>query len=245
MASVKESLSFGQYLQAIRLEKKISLAKVSEETRIGLQTLKLIEKEEHASLPAEVFVKGFLRAYARAIGADGEEAVRRYESRLSVAQKLSGTEKDSGKSTFRFWWKLLFVLVIYITLIAASIMGVSYFERHSAGSKQLEQQTALQRPPLPSAPTQQDIESDRGSVKAVGEKFVLHITAKENTWMKVIVDNRDPKEYNLAPGDDLQLEASSNFNLLIGNAGGVRLRLNDQEIQIAGKSGEMVNLNLP
>ena len=98
MKSDKESLSFGQYLQSVRLEKKISLEQVSDETRIGLGTLKLIEKEEHENLPAKVFVKGFLRAYARAIGADGEEAVQRYESRLSVIKELSGTDKDYAQT---------------------------------------------------------------------------------------------------------------------------------------------------
>ena len=58
MPSVKDSLSFGQYLQALRLDKKISLKKVSAETRIGLSMLKLIEKEHHDKLPDEVFVKG-------------------------------------------------------------------------------------------------------------------------------------------------------------------------------------------
>jgi hypothetical protein len=63
--------------------------------------------------------------------------------------------------------------------------------------------------------------------------------------MKIIVDNRDPKEYELASGDELELEASSKFNILVGNAGGVTLRLNDKQIPVAGKSGEMVNLHLP
>jgi cytoskeletal protein RodZ len=245
MASDKESLSFGQFLQSIRLEKKISLEKVSDETRIGLETLKLIEKEEHENLPAEVFVKGFLRAYARAIGADGGEAVQRYESRLSAIKELSLTDKEYGASTFRSWWKLLFVMVVYFALIAVSILGISYFERHSSESEPIKQHTAAQKQQIAPTPAQGDIESDKSVVKAVEEKFVLHITAKEDTWMKVIVDNRDPKEYNLASGDGLELEASSKFNLLIGNAGGVTLRLNDKEIPVAGKNGEMVNLHLP
>lgn len=245
MTSSKESLSFGQYLQSIRLEKKISLEKVSDETRIGLGTLKLIEKEEHENLPAEVFVKGFLRAYARAIGADGGEAVQRYESRLSVIQELSDTDKDYGTATLRLWWKLLFVMVVYVALIAVSIRGMSYFERHSSESESFKQHTAAQKQQVALTPAQEDIESDKSVVKAVEEKFVLHITAKEDTWMKVIVDNRDPKEYNLLSGDGLELEASSKFNLLIGNAGGVTLRLNDKEIPVAGKSGVMVNLDLP
>ena len=245
MKSDKESLSFGQYLQSIRLEKKISLEKVSDETRIGLGTLKLIEKEEHENLPAEVFVKGFLRAYARAIGADGEEAVQRYEARLSVIQKLSGTDKDYGTSTLRLWWKLLLVMVVYGALIVASISAMLYLERHSSESEPFKQHTAAQKQQVAPTPAKEDIEPDKNIVKAVEEKFVLHITAKEDTWMKVIIDNRDPKEYNLASGDDLELEASSKFNLLIGNAGGVALRLNDKEVLVAGKSGEMVNLDLP
>jgi cytoskeletal protein RodZ len=245
MKSDKESLSFGQYLQSIRLEKKISLEKVSDETRIGLGTLKLIEKEEHENLPAEVFVKGFLRAYARAIGADGAEAVQRYESRLSFMQELSGSDKDYGTLTLRFWWKLLFVVVVYGALFAASIAGMSYFERHSSEGESFKQRTARQIQQGAPTATQGGVESNKSIAKEVEEKFVLHINAKEDTWMKVIVDNRDPKEYNLASGDDLELEASSKFNLLIGNARGVLLRLNDKEIPVAGKSGEMVNLDLP
>ena len=51
MNSDKESLSFGRYLQAIRLEKKISLEKVSAQTRIGLGNLLLIEQEDYEGLP--------------------------------------------------------------------------------------------------------------------------------------------------------------------------------------------------
>ena len=92
MKPEQDSLSFGRYLQAIRLEKKISLEKVSSQTRIRRSNLLLIEQEDHENLPAEVFVKGFLRSYADAIGADGDEAVRRYESQLDVVQKITKTQ---------------------------------------------------------------------------------------------------------------------------------------------------------
>jgi cytoskeletal protein RodZ len=76
MKTEKESFSFGRYLQSMRLEKKITLENVSEETRIAVSNIQLIEKEDLEALPDEVFVKGFLRSYARAIGADGDEAVK-------------------------------------------------------------------------------------------------------------------------------------------------------------------------
>lgn len=241
----KESLSFGQYLQAIRLQKKISLEMVSEETRIGLDILKLIEKEDHENLPAEVFVKGFLRAYARAIAADGEEAVRRYELRLNVVHKLDGSETDPSKSAPRLWRKLLLVGVLYFALIYLSIFGMDYLKGHLTGQESPEKQASRERPPITTSQSAQERESDKASEKNYTDKFVLRITAHEDTWMKIIIDNGDPREYDLGSGDHLELEASTNFNLLIGNAGGVRIRLNDKSIPILAKSGEMVNLNLP
>ena len=69
--------------------------------------------------------------------------------------------------------------------------------------------------------------------------------ALEVTWIKVIIDEKDPEEYVMHPGDHLELEASSDFNLLIGNAGGVKLTLNDESLGVLGKSGQVVNVQLP
>ena len=55
----KESFSFGRYLQSMRLKKKISLETISEETRVAIGNLRLIEKEDLEALPDQVFVKGF------------------------------------------------------------------------------------------------------------------------------------------------------------------------------------------
>ena len=107
MKNNEESLSFGRYLQSIRLEKKISLEEVAAQTRIGLGNLMLVEREDHEQLPAEVFVKGFLRSYAAAIGADGDEAVRRYESRLNVVQKIAESEASVEKPVKQVWRYLL------------------------------------------------------------------------------------------------------------------------------------------
>lgn len=245
MTSVKDSLSFGQYLQTLRLEKKISLEKVSEETRIGLGMLKLIEKEEHDKLPAEVFVKGFLRAYARAIGADGGEAVRRYETRLSVVNTLSGSPTESGPSNSSWWWKLILVVVLYLGLILLIVYGIAFIEAYSSRQTALETQAIGERSPVINAQSAQKLEAGADSEDSDSDKYLLRITAREETWMKIIADNGESSEYQLSSGDQLELEASSNFNLLIGNAAGVKITLNDKEIPVLGKNGEIINLNLP
>ncbi len=124
MESDQESLSFGRYLQTIRLEKKISLEQVSQQTRIGLGSLSLIEEENHEQLPAQVYVKGFLRSYAKAIGADGDEVIRRYESCLDVVQNISDSESASKGIGRGIRWNLLILLVLLIGIIGSSLLAL-------------------------------------------------------------------------------------------------------------------------
>jgi len=71
------------------------------------------------------------------------------------------------------------------------------------------------------------------------------VTAMEDTWLKAIVDEKGSTEYNLKSGDQIEIEAVSGFNLLIGNAGGIKITLNDKPVSVSVKSGEVVTIELP
>ena len=246
MESDKEPLSFGPYLQAARLEKKISLEQVSQQTRIGLGNLLLIEQEDHEGLPVEVYVKGFLRSYAKAVGADGDEVIRRYESRLGVVQRISGSESSSKKIAPGTWWKLLVSFVLPICFIGLSISAVVFFRQAPDANKPLEQKIAAEKEQAADTQDeQQGLETESKPAKAVPERLLLHVTAVEDTWLKVIMDEKGAILYNLNSGDQMELEAATGFNLLIGNAGGIKLTLNDKPVSNPGKSGEVVTIELP
>ena len=258
MEADKESLSFGRYLQAIRLEKKISLEQVSQQTRIGLRSLLLIEEENHEHLPAEVYVKGFLRSYAKAIGADGDEVIRRYKSCQEVVQKSTESESSNMVIARGIWWKMLILLVLLVAIIGSSLFAVLYFRQAPEADKLSEQKTAVEEQQAVEAQqnveeqqavaTQsepQDLESDAEPVQTVADRWLLHVTAVEETWLKVIMDEKGATEHLLRSGDQLELEAVTGFNLLIGNAGGIKLTLNDKPVSIPGKSGDVVTIELP
>jgi len=245
MKTEKESFSFGRYLQSMRLEKKINLEKVSEETRIAISNLRLIEKEDLEALPDEVFVKGFLRSYARAIGADGDEAVKLYEARLNMISRLADAGSFSPRSSLFAWRNLILSIIVILAVIVLTLYGVSYFqgrmpEPEIAGAPAGSEHSKA-------VPSRQETDSSvkKGATPKPLEKLVLHITAVDDTWIKVIVDNRDSKEYNLMSGAKLEMEASAGFNLLIGNAGGLELEFNGKPVTIFGKVGEVVNIQLP
>jgi cytoskeleton protein RodZ len=245
MKPEKEFFSFGRYLQSARMEKKISLEKVSEETRIAIRNLQLIEKEDLEALPAEVFVRGFLRAFARAIGADAGEAVKLYDARLTLESRLSGAGRFSDRSSTRLWRHLALSVVALLSVIVLTLYGFSYFQNRMRLSEASETHAVSDKSEAVSTQDAQGSDVAKGSATDQFEKLVLTIIAVEDLWVKVIIDNKAPDEYNLSSGEHLELQASEGYNLLIGNAGGCELKLNGEPVSISGKIGEVISLQLP
>lgn len=82
--------SIGNHLRRERELRHLSLEELAQTTRIPLRNLLLIEDDRFDELPGDVFTRGFLRAYARAVGADDEEVVARY-GRLRTVSSLPTT----------------------------------------------------------------------------------------------------------------------------------------------------------
>jgi cytoskeleton protein RodZ len=81
--------NFGETLKRERELRKISLREVSEATKIGLRYLEAMEENRFEQLPGGLFNKGFIRAYAKFIGLDGETLVNVYL--YDVAHQQKGT----------------------------------------------------------------------------------------------------------------------------------------------------------
>jgi len=77
---------FGDKFRKAREAKGISLDDVSNVTKIGSRMLQAIEQEHFDQLPGGVFNKGFIRAYAKHLGLNDEEAVTEYLACLRQAQ---------------------------------------------------------------------------------------------------------------------------------------------------------------
>lgn len=90
--------TFGQYLARERELRGFSLQQVSDTTRIPGGNLKALEVDDLARLPARVFVLGYIRAYAHAIGLSPDEAVLRYEEQ---AQKSDPPPEEGGPARSR------------------------------------------------------------------------------------------------------------------------------------------------
>lgn len=278
MAATEKSLSFGRYLMARRLEQGIHLGEVAKATRIGVDMLQSIENEAHDQLPAEVFVKGFLRAYAKAIGADGDKAIALYIQHLNVHHAATRLEEEWVRSEERFWLRLFLSLgcllcVIVLTVYVDSVWHKQTLPGQTEETPEPNQGHAAEEKAVPDSESRDgtqpgithpvDAKAVPGPLQkpapAVAEKppevmpsgemrnskLVLNIVAVDETWLKIIVDVHAPKEYSLKPSEQLTMEADQGFNLLIGNAAGVRLTLNGRPVPVQGKKGQVVTVQIP
>jgi cytoskeletal protein RodZ len=73
-----ELASFGEELRREREIRGISLKEIADATKISKRFLEAIERNDHKTLPAPVFTRGFVREYARYLGLSSEEMVNRY-----------------------------------------------------------------------------------------------------------------------------------------------------------------------
>lgn len=78
--------AFGEKLRRQREKRGITLEAISNTTKISTRMLRALEEEHFDQLPGGVFNKGFIRAYARQVGLDEEEAITDYLAALHESQ---------------------------------------------------------------------------------------------------------------------------------------------------------------
>ena len=124
---------FGAYLKRIREEKAISLKEVAAKTKISVVMLRHLEAADLAQLPAEVFVRGFVQAYANAVRADAKEARARlgvlFEERQQAVQALPKIIGDISGRHLEGRSRVSIALVVLLILIVATL-AVSLLLRH-------------------------------------------------------------------------------------------------------------------
>lgn len=116
--------NFGESLKKSRLEKGLTPQDVAKATRIPAHVIEDLESGNESRMPAPVYVKGFIRAYARELGLDEKQLLQEYgDSRVLNSEPLelavsTRAEKPSSH---------LPVLVLALIFAAALLAGGYYF----------------------------------------------------------------------------------------------------------------------
>jgi cytoskeleton protein RodZ len=77
----------GNSLREARLRQQLDFPEIEQATKIRAKYLRALEDEQFEVLPAQTYVKGFLRSYSEYLGLDGQLYVDEYNSRFVVGEE--------------------------------------------------------------------------------------------------------------------------------------------------------------
>jgi cytoskeletal protein RodZ len=235
--------SFGTYLKSRRLERGFDLERIAIDTRVPEHILLHIEMEDHDQLPAPVYTKGFIRAFARAVGANGDQAVAQYEASIEMHRQTATNAKHPPEMKSRFWIRLGFSLGALLGLITISLVThLTSSRQEKSNHPTIHTKSPTRRSPHTVSAPQTVTLTHR---KTNSDRLLLKIFAVEDTWLKVTVDNQEPVEYKLNVGDQIELEAAIGYNLIVGNSKGLKLTLNDLPLTIPSHPSRLAKIQIP
>ncbi|HNS72335.1 MAG TPA: helix-turn-helix domain-containing protein [bacterium] len=263
--------TLGEELARQRQEKELSIAQLAVRTKIAEGFLEKMEQGDFGFLPP-VYVRAFIRSVSAEIGLDPEVMMRRFSdeaTRLSGAASGPAverrTEPPADNSSFKprpphvpaadesrenkradmEWFKSPFTLgIMLIALLALLYFAFSRkpaqepsaMDSGIAVIEPVQENRSLRDAPL--VPVTEDNRVDSTSVPQLS----LTLRAEETAWVRIVYQDSLVEEGVFTEGLSRSWLSPERFYLKIGNAGGIRLILDGQDLGLTGEKGQVVTI---
>jgi hypothetical protein len=246
----------GHDLAQARISLGLSVDEVAHRTRIRSANIKKIDRDELKTLGADVYVSGWIRAYAETVGLDPVAMVAKYRAENPVVTEESEVdalpaapvrviERKAPKD--RTNWSMVLAAVFAgllmiggLALMGRLIVGGGGEEPVVASQTVTDEPDSSQALDEPSAGLTSDL-----TAALPGDP--VQITIRVDTgrsWVRVtdIVDT-EIFEGILSAGDEQSFSDSSTLNVVVGNAGAVAIVHNGVDLGTVGTEGQVVTLS--
>jgi cytoskeleton protein RodZ len=238
--------ALGEGFRSAREARGLTLSDVAEQIHIRSVYLNAIETEDWSSIGAPVYVRGFLRTYARFLGLDAEAAVAHFNEVVPperAAAPTAAAEREGGRLSP---WAIGGVLVALLLVAFVAVEFIMYVQQGHGGAD-VAQATA---PPQPAASASGSLAATAPDAAASPtplptptatplpqHQLAIQVTAP--SWVRVTVDGATVVQ-GILPAGSTKTVRGHVADVRIGNAGGVRLVVDGRTLPPLGKSGDVV-----
>jgi cytoskeletal protein RodZ len=233
----------GEEFRAAREARRLSLSDVSEQIHIRTVYLQSLEDEEWSAIAAPVYVRGFIRTYARFLGLNGEHAVAEFNASIGAQAKVEEhlVVSASGRRPSVWLWVASGVAVL---LVAFVIYSYVQFQQNGgtsdAASTSVSSAAGSPEPASAAAAAVKRIAASSKHSKGNG-KHSLQVRFTQSSWLLVKIDGTRALEGIFPPGTVKEFNGGKKAIIRAGNAGGVDLTVNGRSLGSMGKSGAVVD----
>lgn len=215
----RPEIGIGRALRKARERRGFALEDASHGTRLRLEYLDALERERFEELPGDVYVRSFLRSYARFLGLNASKVVAVYEaaagrgrpepSPVDRAPALAAAEDRHLPGSRRYLpWPLAAAIAV-IVLAAAAAVGLL------SGSPSTPEPARGGRP---------------AGAPAGAEGVQTDLVAVRDVQIRVVRDGVQAFEGLLEEGEARSFEAEGQIELWIERGRSVRLTVNGVDV---------------
>ena len=245
----------GQMLARLRGERRLSVVDVAQRLKYGARQIEALEAEEFGKLPGGTFVRGMVRSYAKLLDTDPEPILKELEQRYvppEVSMDLRAKRvpfPQGGKRSTRTY-------LILSILVAAIVAGVLYewrggtfpwakFAGDTSPQKRPKAPPASPRPDAPSPPTtpektttpvaaiEQSPEPPAKAAATPRSEGRVQLEFSSDSWVEIRGGDGQTLMSQLNPaGTRKVVVGQPPLSLVIGNAAAVRLKYNDNPVDL-------------
>ena len=128
--------SLGEQLRKTREEQEISLEQASKATKIQIKYLNFLENGEYENLPADIYVRSFLKSYTSFLKINSEDAEALFKKEKKIGEKLKGVffknkkkqkHASSPAENFSFFAITPKVLIFGLSVIIIAAISIYFF----------------------------------------------------------------------------------------------------------------------
>ena len=189
MTEEVQQQTIGHRLQEARENKKLTQESAATQLNLTLQSIVALESDDFDSMPPPMFTRGYLRAYARLLGLDGDKLIEDYNQLAPPEPELSSayqTVKETESNHPIIRWATILIIIVITTLIMFWWYGPRYEGLSIIGSQSqhdVDDEIDVQQPQnLPEI-----IEEEVDQVEEDTDQLIIDNTGLENSETSVAI----------------------------------------------------------
>jgi transcriptional regulator with XRE-family HTH domain len=240
-------MDIGTTLRNARERRGLSIEELAATTRITLPVLRALEHNAFDTMPSGIFVRGFIRSYAREVGLDPEEMVAQFleqtgDAPVTAEQPaeprfdddiLIDPEPSSGRAT---WGYALIVAALLVAFVSST--------RTDEGDDALTPVAAAEELSGEDAGDAGDVAAEPRAVATTGDGLLrFDIIPSGPCWVEAVVDGKTVV-YRLMQAGERQTLSAREIALRVGDPAACAYNINGMPGRPLGTAGTPVSVTL-
>jgi cytoskeletal protein RodZ len=233
-------VSIGETLAEARRESGLTIAQVSQRTRIRESIIRAIEQNDFSTCGGDFYARGHIRSIASVVGTDPAPLIREYDSEhppaaMSAAEVFEPATPIKIREPRRRFPTGILAIVVLLGVIG---YGAYYLVHtrdggHSAAASTPTVSPAVTATPnAATSPTPTPTPSPTATPKPAKPEAVIVLTAAQNCWVELTGSNgKQVFQGVVSAGKTMTWKEKQKISLVIGNPPGMKLTVNGKRVK--------------